>query len=414
MVKLLLTYLDRIIYWLIIIIPFFIAIAPAPVNIFMGFLIAGFLVARYLRKERLFGKTAINLSLLLFFLVTILSIFNSVSLKDSFKGGALRLLQYIFILFALAESVRDRKHLKRIIFSITAGLILASLDSVWQVITGHDFIRGYAPVVNIGLVRATASFKDSNNLGIYLSAFAPLIFGLTGYYFKHKEKILFIFVSVLTLTGIILTYSRPTLLAIYTALFFLGIARRDKVLISLLIIFMLIAPFIAPKSVKDWAKQVDYNPVRFMCNDDRIAIYRNSLNMIRQHPVIGVGANTFMKNYKTYKESPEYRNVVTSDTVYAHNNFLHMAGELGLIGLGVFIWLLYKLFVESKNIYYLLKDEYLKVIALSLIACLISFLVNGLAESSLFHSRVAIVFWYICGLILSLRKFTIAKEQATV
>ncbi|MDD2688671.1 MAG: O-antigen ligase family protein [Candidatus Omnitrophica bacterium] len=414
MVKLLLTYLDRIIYWLIIIIPFFIAIAPAPVNIFMGFLIAGFLVTRYLRKERLFGKTAINLSLLLFFLVTILSIFNSVSLKDSFKGGALRLLQYIFILFALAESVRDGKHLKRIIFSITAGLILASLDSVWQVITGHDFIRGYAPVVNIGLVRATASFKDSNNLGIYLSAFAPLIFGLTGYYFKHKEKILFIFVSVLTLTGIILTYSRPTLLAIYAALFFLGIARRDKMLVSLLIIFMLIAPFIAPKSVKDWAKQVDYNPVRFMCNDDRIAIYRNSLNMIRQHPVIGVGANTFMKNYKTYKESPEYRNVITSDTVYAHNNFLHMAGELGLIGLGVFIWLLYKLFVESKNIYYLLKDEYLKVIALSLIACLISFLVNGLAESSLFHSRVAIVFWYICGLILSLRKFAIAKEQATV
>ncbi len=408
------SYLDKIIYWTIIIIPFFIAVAPAPVNIFMGFLIASFLVKKLFKKEKIFTKTAISLPLLLFFLATSLSVFNSISFKDSLKGGILRLLQYIFLLFALAESIKDRKHLKRIIFSIAAGLILASLDSIWQVLTGYDFIRGYAPVTNIGLVRATASFKDSNNLGIYLSALAPLIFGLTRYYFKRKERISFILISLLALIGIILTYSRPTLLAIYAALFFFGIARRDKILISLLIIFMLIAPFMAPKPVKDWAKQVDYNPLRFMCNDDRIAIYRNSLNMIRQHPVIGVGTNTFMKNYKTYKESPEYRNVITSDTVYAHNNFLHLAGELGLIGLGIFIWLLYRLFAESKNIYYLLNDEYLKVTALSLIACLIAFLVNGLAESSLFHSRVAIVFWYIAGLILSLRKFAIIKERAAI
>lgn len=397
--------LDKIIYWLIVVIPFFIAIAPAPVNVFMGLLIAGFLVKRIFERQPLIIKTAINLPLLFFFLATILSVLNSVNFKDSLKGGILRLLQYIFILFAVTEGIRDKKHLKRVIFAITAGLILASLDSVWQVITGYDFIRRYAPVVNIGLVRATASFKDSNNLGIYLSAFAPLIFGLTAYYFRRKEKILFIFAGVLTMTGIILTYSRPTLLAVYAALMFLGIAKRDKLLVSLLVIFVLIAPFIAPKPVKDWARQVDYNPVRFMCNDDRIAIYRNSLNMIRQHPVIGVGANTFMKNYKTYKESPEYRDVVTSDTLYAHNNFLHVAGELGLIGLAVFIWLLCRLFIESKNIYYLLKDEYLKITALSLIACLISFLVNGLTESSLFHSRVAIVFWYILGLVLSLRKF---------
>lgn len=404
-------FLDSVIYWSIIALPFFVAISPAPMNIFMGFLIASFLVTRYLRKERPFGKTAINLALLLFFLATILSIFNSVSLRDSFKGGILRLLQYIFIVFALAESVKDRKHLKRIIFSIAAGLILVSLDSVWQVVTGHDFIRGYAPVVNIGLVRATASFKDSNNLGIYLSAFAPLLLGLTAYYyFKRKGKILFIFVSGLTLAAILLTYSRPTLLAVYLALFFLGIVRKDKVLITILIIFVLIAPFIAPKSVKDWVKQVDYNPIRFMCNDDRIAIYRNSLNMIRHHPIIGVGANTFMKNYKTYKENPEYRNVVTSDTLYAHNNFLHLAGETGFIGLAIFIWLLYKLFRESWNIFSSLNDEYLKLVALSLISCLASFLINGLTESSLFHSRVAIIFWYICGLTLSLKKFTVTKN----
>ena len=207
------------------------------------------------------------------------------------------------------------------------------------------------------------------------------------------------------LIGVALTYSRPTLLAIYVALFFLGLIKKDKILISILLILTLISPFILPKSVKNWAKEVNYNPLRFMCNDDRIAAYRNSLNMIKAHPLIGVGANTYMKNYRQYKEHPEYRNIVTLDYMYAHNNFLHMAAEIGLIGLGIFFWLLYKLSNECRNVYRSLNDDFVKVVSLSLSACLIAFLVNGLTESSLYYSRVAVLFWYIAGFSISLKKF---------
>ena len=131
----------------------------------------------------------------------------------------------------------------------------------------------------------------------------------------------------------------------------------------------------------------------------------NSLNMIKAHPLIGVGANTYMKNYKQYKEHPEYRNIVTTDYMYAHNNFLQMAAEIGLIGLVIFFWLLYKLFSECRNIYRSLNDDFLKVLSLSLSACLIAFLVNGLTESSLYYSRVAVLFWYIMGFSISLKRF---------
>lgn len=399
------SFFDFIIYWTIIFIPFSIAISSAPMNVFMGFLIFAFLVKKVLKGERLFTKTAINIPLLFLFIITCLSIINSVSYKDSFKGGMLRLLQYIFVLFIIIEELKDKRHIRRIIFFMALGVILSSFDGIWQVFTGKDFIRHYGSVINIGLVRATASFKDSNVLGIYLSALAPLIFGLNLYYLKRIKKIMFVFVSLVALTGIALTYSRPTLLAIYAALFFLGLIKRHKVLIAVLLILILISPFLLPGSVKDWAKEIGYDPLRFMCNDDRIATYRNSFNMIREYPFIGLGANTYMKNYKKYKEVPEYRNVVTSDYMYAHNNFLHMAAEIGLIGLAIFIWLLYKLFAECRNIYRSLNDNFLKVVSVSLSACLIAFLVNGLTESSLYYSRVAILFWYIAGFSLSLKKF---------
>ncbi|MBM3245487.1 MAG: O-antigen ligase family protein, partial [Candidatus Omnitrophica bacterium] len=331
--------LDFIIYWSIILIPFYIAIAPAPASIFMGFLLAAFILKKALKKEFFFLKTSVNWPLLLLFMITCISLFNSINYLDTFRGGIGRMAHFILVLFALAEEVKDRKHATKIIVSMLFGVTLVSVDAIWQVAFGADFIRGYEPVINIGLVRATASFKDSNTFGIFLSAIAPLAFGLTLYYFKGRRRLLLAIPSFLIFLGILLTYSRPTLLAIYLILLFFALVRKDKILIFCLVIVALLSPLLLPKSVKQWAKEVEYNPVRFMCNDDRIAAYRNSMNMIKAHPLIGVGANTYMKNYKKYKESPEYRNVVTQDTMYAHNMYLQMAAEIGLIGFGIFIWL---------------------------------------------------------------------------
>jgi len=399
-----LNVLDKVIYWTIILIPFSISIAPAPTNILAGILIVAFLTKKLLKKEYFFVKTPVNIPLFFFFLISCVSVIHSIDYRDSLKGGVLRLLWHILVFFCIVEELKDRDHINRIIFFIGLGVVLSTIDGIWQITTGRDFIRGYFPVVNIGLARATASFKDPNVLGIYLSAFAPVLFGLTLYYLKNKKPWL-IPVSVLALTGIVLTYSRPTLLAIYVSLFFLGIAMKNKSVVITLAVLLLISPFILPKSVKDWAKEVGYNPLRFMCNDDRLAVYRNTLNMIKDHPFIGVGANTYMKNYKKYKEPREYRDVVTLDYMYAHNIYLHMAGEIGLIGLGIFLWLVYKLFHQAGSIYSFMKDPYLKTLALLFMASLMAFLVNGLTESSLYYSRVGLIFWYISALLMSLENF---------
>ncbi|MCX5713838.1 MAG: O-antigen ligase family protein [Candidatus Omnitrophica bacterium] len=403
--KIILQVLDKIILVSAVAMPFSMAIASGPLNVFVVLLIVSFLLKIILKRTGFLVSPKVALPIFLFFLINCLSIIHSSNYVDTLKGGILRLLMYILVFLAVAREVRDRRFLTWIIISAGLGLALVSIDGIWQVVGGKDFIRGYEPVLNIGLARATASFNDSNVMGVYLSALSPLMFGLALYSFKGKGKIIFVLLSVLALTGIVLTYSRPTLLAVYIVLFFLGSVKKDKLIIACLVLFTIISPFILPKSVKEWARELEYNPLRIMCNDDRIAIYRNSLRMIKAHPVIGVGANTFMKNYRYYKEFPEYRNVVTIDYIYAHNNFLHMAGELGLLGLSLFLWFLYAIFRQGFLILSRIKDDHSKVISLSLLACLIAFLVNGLTESSLYYSRVAPLFWYICGLVLAMNNF---------
>lgn len=402
-----LKFLDFVIYWSIILIPFTMAIAPAPMNVFMGYLIAAFLAKKIIKKERLLMKTPVDLPLMLLFILTFFSLFYSGYFKDTLRGGVLRLLQYVFVFYALCEEVKDKKHIWKIICSVIAALLLTCANEIWQISTGKDFMRGYDAILNINLLRATSSFNDANVLGTYLSAVSPLIFGLTLFYFTEKKRIVFAVLSVIALIAVLLTYSRPTFLAIYVVLVFFGIVRKSKPLIIFMVVFTLISPFLLPKTVKDWAKVVEYNPIRFMCNDDRIAAYINSTHMIKDHPVIGLGANTYMKSYKNYNIS-SYKGLRTIDTMYAHNNFLHMAAEIGLLGLGIFLWMLFALFKGCAKVYKGINDKFLSVVSISAIACLIAFLVNGLTESSLYSARVALIFWYLSGFALSLNRIKYA------
>jgi len=402
-------YLDFVSHWSIILIPFSIAIAPGMTFTFMGFLFSSFLLKKIIKGERLFIKTPINLAFMFLMLVSIFSFKNTIDFRASFQGVT-KLIQNAFLFLICAEEIKDKKHISRIVFSIIIGASLASFDALWQMKFGTDFIRGREIKISIGLRRATAAFPNANVFGIYMSAIVPLIIGLSLFYYKGKKKIIMFFISALTALGLATTVSRGSGLGLYTSVVFLSLVRKNRTVLILCLAILLIFPFIVPKNIKLWAKEVNYNPIVFMCNADRISIYKNTFNMIKHYPLLGVGVNTFLINYQRYK-LPEPDNAKTADAVYAHNNFLQIAGDIGLLGLAVFFWLLFELFKKNMQIYNNLKDNYLKIISLSLVACFVSFLVNGLTETSLYYPRVAMIFWFLIGLSLSLVKFVNADSS---
>jgi len=216
---------------------------------------------------------------------------------------------------------------------------------------------------------------------------------------------------ILSVAGVISTFSRGTALGFYISMLILAVVRKSKAMIGLLIVLMLMFPLIAPRNIKEWAREVDYNPFVFMLNADRLSIYRNTLNMISHHPFIGVGVNTFSQNYFKYK-LPEPEGAKTGDSMYAHNNFLQMAGETGILSVIVFLFLLTVAFKNCARIYRRLEDDYLRVLVISLCGCMVAFLVNGLTETALYYSRVAMIFWFLMGFSLALDKFVPSRDAS--
>jgi len=396
-------YLDNAIYWSICLLPLSIAIAPPFTYGFIITMIGAYIAKKLCIKEKLIPDSPLNFVFALFIVAALVSVRNSVDHLASVRG-LVKIAQNIFIVLICFSQIRDKRHVKRIVFFFVLGVSIAALDALWQLIFGWDLIRLHPLIINIGLHRATAAFPNANVFGVYLSGIASVTLGLALYYFKGRKRAYMFLPCILAVTGIISTFSRGTAVGFYISMLVLALVRKNRLILTSLIALILMFPVIVPRNIKAWAREVNYNPLVFMLNADRISIYRNTMNMIDHHPFIGVGVNTFSKNYFQYKlYEPE--GAKTAPSMYAHNHFLQMAGEIGLAGLLVFLVFLAVMFGVCIRIYSRLNDDYLKVLSLSLMGCMIAFLVNGLTETALYYSRVAMIFWYLIGFSLALGKF---------
>lgn len=401
--------IEKINYWAFIFLPFAMVISTGMLNAFIGLAGGSFILKKIIKKEWDFVKTPVNLPFLFFILIALISFYNSVDYRSSIKGIE-KLLKYGLLFLACVDGVKEIKHLKRIIAGIAFSVGLIGLDGIWQAIFKYDFIHRRALLsCSIHLPRVTASFSAPNGMGIYLAVLTPLLFGLAFFYLKGWKKYLVAATAVLGGVGIVLTFSGGAAIGFFAAVIFLAIARRNKVMLSLILVVLLAAPFIIPKNLKDWARKVNYNPIVFICSPERLTLYATAANMISQHPLIGVGVNTFSKNYGRYKLVEMEKYAPTSDTMYAHNNFLHMGAEVGLLGLGIFIWFLVMLLGSGWQLYRRFESQFLKITALSLMACVIAFLINGLTETSLYN-QIGVAFWFMVGLLLCLNNFSKDKE----
>jgi len=395
--------ISGITYWSVILLPFSVAIAPGLANSIIGIMLFTFLIEKFLKKEKPFVMSLPVVVFFIFIFIGALSFVNSTNLKDSLNG-MIKLFKYFVIFVIYSESVRDKSHLKRIAISAACGVSLIGIDALWQIYTGRDFIRGNVLNGAIGLSRATASFPGCNVLGVYLTGLTPLIAGLAIFLSRKKEKLLFTVAAILGATGIYLSLSRGAGIGFFVSVVFLSLVKKNKFMVSALILAFLIYPFIMPQNIKDWAKSLNYNPFYILTCQTRVGIYRNTLHMINEHPFLGIGINTFSRSYNQYRLAEVETTNETAPGYYAHNNFLHMAGEMGLFGLAAFLVFLFLVFKSAWKAFKRGKDPYVKAFAVSVFAAILAYLINGLTETSLYHPRVVMIFWLMVGLSLALGK----------
>ncbi|MGE5481779.1 MAG: O-antigen ligase family protein, partial [Bacteroidota bacterium] len=128
-------------------------------------------------------------------------------------------------------------------------------------------------------------------------------------------------------------------------------------------------------------------------NLNRLYIWRSTLNMIKDHPWFGVGAGVFMHVYPKYVLPGAPEPVVA----YAHNLFLQVLAEFGLVGFLVFVAILGRVMWMSWQL-----ARTGDVLYQGIFAALIGVLIHQQVDIPIWGLEVGGAFWVVVGLVVTL------------
>ena len=394
----------------------------AVLKLFTIILIAVWLAKIINTEKYSLQKTKLDLPITLFALVLILSLFISETKTVNLQDFII-FFSYILIFFLITNNIDGKAAFHSFLHLF---FILSSLVSIYTIIQYY----GVDPYLS-DLNSLTSTIGQKNWISNYLSMIFPVAF----FYFllekEKKSKLIFYLLLTIYYTNLMICQSRGIWISIIlTAIFAIYIIfkynllksfqKNQKWLVLLLLTFLVITIIYSTDNPLN--KSAITVPERAISTFDekdpsintRFLIWKTTLEMIGDRPVFGSGIGTFKMNYLNYQaeflgNNPYYIKY-SGKAGEAHNEYLQMWAELGIIGLGIFIGII--LMFYSLVIDYLKKvnNDKDKIIVFGLGLGITCFLIHCLFTFPLHVPALGVTFFTIVGLtVIYTRKINLPK-----
>lgn len=380
--------LDKIVIFSIYPVVFYLPISKAIIEIASTLAIICYLVKKLIQRGELL-KNNINYAIFAYLAICFISVFTSSNFGTSSKTFAGKIIQDTLFFFVVADSLNSQRRIKIFLFVLFFSSLILGVDGIYQNFTHKDFIR-HRP--HYGLQRIHTTFPTPNDFGCYLVTVIPFVLICSFLKsFRKPLRISLLCLSVLLFICLLLTVSRGAWFAFVSTMLFMSIWVRP-----LGIIFLLLGLFIM-------VTQQFYYPVLkerlsnfFIFGDsssmDRKMIWQAGWKMFMSKPWIGLGIGTFMFNFKKF--------VVDSypfGIPYAHNCYLQMAAEIGIIGLSAFFLILIIFFYGGIKIIITKQRTFSWYILLAAIAAIVGYCVQMTVDTNFYSLDLGLLFWMILG-----------------
>lgn len=242
--------------------------------------------------------------------------------------------------------------------------------------------------------RLRAFYLSANHLAMYLAPSLILGLGLWQFIRRQWPKILFIFGCFLQVLALYLTYSYGAWLGVLAgfAFVFVIMLKRPRPRYSRLIGLVLLLVILAFVWQIPGQKFQGFLDFSYPSLKARLAIWQSGWEIIKDHPLIGIGPGMFQQYYLDYQSRfepyPEWA------VPQPHNLFLAFWLQTGLLGLLGFVWLIIQFFKKCRAV----KAPDSRELSVFLMAAMIYILIHGLVDTPYWKNDLSVVFWLIIAL----------------
>lgn len=359
-------------FWMVCLYLFFEYVRPQSIYPSIDFLpwtkviILGAFFGCLIDKRVRWVSSPVNSLLILYLFLVLVSSYFAYFSSISYENLSAYYLWVIiyFIIINIVNSER-RFFIFICIFLVASFKISLSLAMVWMA-------RGFS-FTDWGLMGPPGFFENSGELAIQMLVFWPIAWAFVHTVRPYVSKVWYLLLLLMPITAVMVILgasSRGAQVALICQILIMNyrFVLRPKVLISSAIAIVFIWSFL-PDEQKERFESIGQDGT----SRQRIVYFMNGLEMIKEHPVIGVG----YFNFVPYFERAYPEDVLFRTAQLPHNIFIQVATDTGLIGLSVFLFLIYLAYKLGKDIQAKCNDNRSVIIGRCANISLIGFVVAG-------------------------------------
>lgn len=316
---------------------------------------------------------------------------------------------YPLLYFVFRHCKQDLARTRQLIMLV---LVVAAVAAVEAVSQGLSFGIGEY----VETQRATGPFGDANmanRAGVFFAMFLPMLAAIAVFDHRKPVRVAAVVGCVLLAGAILFTYSRQSYLIALLGLLILLMHRSVAAALLASVLLVATVSYLPASVVQrvEETRRVDVTGAATVDNStaSRLEIWEGAYRMWKENPG-GVGLGRFPSRIGDY--APEY------DGRDAHNAYVLIWAELGLIGVLVVFWLLWRAWSISRLVRRTSSpgDSEGYAIALGFKITVFSMALSNVYGSPFYEGLIMASFWILCGLVerYGVLKAAAATAQAPV
>jgi len=273
-------------------------------------------------------------------------------------------------------------------------------------------------------------FRDHTSYGAILAMLLFLVAGVSLYRGKNiLVRSLFYGSLIYILIGLILSYTRAAWASVLFAAGILAVVLLKVKFRYIFLVGLVVFTYVYTQRF-DIQRKLEKNKqdssadiaehVKSMSNittDDsnleRLNRWTAAFRMFEEKPIFGWGPGTYMFKYAPHQLSSKKTLISTDfgDLGNAHSEYIGPLSESGILGSLSFILIAVFALITGFKVYNRLRNKRLKIIVMSFILALITYLIHGSLNNYLDTDKASALFWGTIALFVSLEIYYLPKEE---
>lgn len=350
-----------------------------------------------IRNERLeIIKTPVDLPILIF--ITIIGVSYGVSVYPYVSRiQVFKVIIYTFLFFIVIHTINTRE---RLVCLVTGIVLFGVIYAVAGMIVGKNNLFGMK-LFSSGRYNISFTFPNHSHFAGFLELMVWLSLAL-GFVHRGAKRTLFVCFTIYMATAIAFSLSRGGFLGFLGGLCFFSItsliSRKTQKHIQIIGVF-----FVTLIAVGCWLgaepfiRRIETLADPLSADRTRILVWQKTIEMIKDHPIIGTGIGTFPFVFPKYQPNSLSQVYVN----HAHNDYLELASETGIVGfLSILITMALLFYGVLKKIIHSRSRTYQAIGIGSLSGCF-SLLVHSFGDFNFHIPSNAILFVVCAGIAIA-------------